>query len=213
MPFRRRKDYELGPLEDEELLAYAVAARDAGEDDAMQEALAILVFRRYDNLVRRAGLKVPKADAEDIASKTIADAIVARFQGTSEGEFWKLVSTILARRVADFLAKRKRSPDEAPLPEEHADDEDVHGDTAAVTQDPTTAIGAQDVVDRRLDELSDLHRRVVALCVFEDLEAKDVAGRVNDEHPDLDPPMSVDNVHQITSRFRKDLRDDLEASS
>ena len=212
MPFRRRKDYELGPLEDEELLAYAVAARDAGETDAMQEALAILVFRRYDNLVRRAGLKVPKADAEDIASKTIADAIVARFQGTSEGEFWKLVSTILARRIADFLEKRKRSLDEAPLPEEHADDEDIHGGPAAVTQDPTTALGAQDVIDRRLDALSDVHRRVVELSVFEDLEAKDVAERVNEEHPGLNPPMSVDNVHQITSRFRKDLRDDLEAS-
>ncbi len=98
------------------------------------------------------------------------------------------------------------------MPEEHADDEHIHGGPAAVTKDPTTAIGAQDVIDRRLDALSDVHRRVVELSVFEDLEAKDVAERVNEEHPGLNPPMSVDNVHQITSRFRKDLRDDLEAS-
>jgi len=119
MPFRRLKDYELDPLPDEELIAYAVAAREAGDSDAMKEALAILVFRRFDDLVRRARLKVPADHAEDIASQTIADAVVTKFKGESVGEFMKLVGPILSRRVADFHDKRSRSVDTSPLPEKN----------------------------------------------------------------------------------------------
>jgi DNA-directed RNA polymerase specialized sigma24 family protein len=211
MPFRRLKDYELSALSDEDLLAYAVAARAAGEADAMGEALAILVFRRYDDLVRRARLKVPPADAEDVAAKTFSDAALSAFQGHSEGEFWKLLSTVLARRVADYYTKREASPETTALPEEHADDEEIHGGPAAVTQDPTTAIPAQDVIDRELAKLSDTHRRVVEVFVLEGCDAAETVARVNAEYPNLAPPMSVDNVHQIASRFRKDLRRALEA--
>ena len=54
------------------------------------------------------------------------------------------------------------------------------------------------------------HRDVVELNVFEDLDATDTANRVNEAHPDLDPPMSETNVHKIVSRFRKCLREKLE---
>ncbi len=50
------------------------------------------------------------------------------------------------------------------------------------------------------------------LYVFEDLGAQETADRVNEEFPDRDTPMTVDNVHKIASRFRKDLRDELEGS-
>jgi DNA-directed RNA polymerase specialized sigma24 family protein len=212
MPFRRRKDYELSTLDDEDLLAYAVDARDAGERDAMGEALAVLAFRRWDNLVRRARLKVPADDAEDVAAKTFSDAALAAFEGRSEGEFWQLLSKVLARRIADYWKKRESSPDTTALPEEHADDEDIHGGPAAVTKDPTTAIPAQDVIDRRLGQLNESHRLVVELVVFEGYDAQSTADHVNQEHRDLTTPMSVDNVHKITSRFRGDLRRDLEDS-
>ena len=39
--------------------------------------------------------------------------------------------------------------------------------------------------------------------------AKETAERVNNSFPDLDPPMTEANVHQITSRFREDLRGSL----
>jgi DNA-directed RNA polymerase specialized sigma24 family protein len=209
MPFRRRTDYELDRLPDDEILAYAVAAREAGDRKAMEDALAILIFRRYDDLVRRARLKVPTEDAEDVAARALSDAALAAFEGASEGEFWKLVSRVLQRRVSDYWEKRERSPDTAPLPEEHADDEDVHGKTAAVSSDPTTAVDAQDVIDEVLGRLNDVHRRVVELSI-EGFSAQEVSARLNAEDPDLDPPMSVDNVHQITSRFRRDLREALE---
>ena len=54
------------------------------------------------------------------------------------------------------------------------------------------------------------HRVVIELNVFEDLDATETAERVNDEFPDLDPPMSEANVHKIVSRFRKCIRGTLE---
>lgn len=213
MPFRRLKDYDLNRLPDEELVAYAVAAREAGEPDAMKEALAILVFRRFDDLVRRARLKVPAADAEDVASKTIGDAIIARFKGVSVGEFMVMVNRILSRRVADFHKKRERTIKAGPLLEEHEGDEGVHGQPGAGVADDTELLDTQDVIDRVKAALSDVHRRVVELNVSEGYTADEVAAKVNAEHAELNPPMSVDNVHKIASRFRKDLRRALEDSA
>ncbi len=67
-------------------------------------------------------------------------------------------------------------------------------------------------MDEVLAKLSDPHRRVVDLFVFERLSAQETVDQVNDEYPDLDPPMSVDNVSQIAKRFRDDLRDLLSES-
>jgi DNA-directed RNA polymerase specialized sigma24 family protein len=212
MPFRRLKDYELANLPDEDLIAYAVAARDAGDVDAMRDALAILVFRRYDDLVRRAKLKVPAGEAEDIAAQTIDEAILVKFRGTSVGEFMKIVGQILRRRIADFLEKRKRTIQAGPLPEENTDDEDVHGRTAGITPDSTGAVEVEDLIERLMANLSPPHRRVVELYVFDALSAEDAADQLNADFPDLDTTMSVDNVHKIASRFRKDLRKALEDS-
>lgn len=212
MAFQRRLQHELDRLSDEELIAYAVEAREAGDLDAMREALSTLVFRRYDDTVRRARLKVPAKDAEDVASQALIDTAMAAFKGESEGEFWKLLSVILKRRIADYLEKKKRRLDETALPEEHADDDDIHGGPAAVTPDPTIAIGAQDIIDQLLDKLNDSHRRVVELFVLLGCDAKETAERVNEAFPNLKTPMSVDNVHQIASRFRDHLREALESS-
>jgi len=210
MEFRRR--YDLGDLSDEELIAYAVAAREASDIDAMREGLGVLNFRRFDDLVRRALIKIPPKDAEDVASQTMNEAVLSRFQGTSVGEFMNLVNRILQRRIADYYGKKERTLDQVPLPEENTEDDEVHGSTAAISPDETTGIGAQDVIDRQFETLSDEHRLVIERYILEDLAAEDAAAKVNEEFADLDPPMSVDNVHKIASRFRKDLRKALEES-
>ncbi len=55
-----------------------------------------------------------------------------------------------------------------------------------------------DAVSRVLARLSDAHRRVVEQVVFEGLAASEVDG------------VSAANVHQITSRFRRALREELD---
>ena len=66
------------------------------------------------------------------------------------------------------------------------------------------------MIEECLEPLSDAHRTVVELNVFQDLDATETAKRVNDALPDLDPPMSEANVHKIVSRFRKCVREKLE---
>jgi len=53
----------------------------------------------------------------------------------------------------------------------------------------------------------------VELYVLDGWAAEEAAAKVNEEFSDLNPPMSVDNVHKIASRFRKELRKALEESA
>lgn len=208
MPFERRLHTELDRLDDEGLIAYAVAAREANDPEAMGDALAVVGNRRQRDLIRRALMKVPEADAEDVAMQALGDALLARFEGTSVGEFVNLVHTVLSRRIADYHDKVDRSVDTTELPEEHRDDEDEsrHRRDAGVSQAEVGRVDAQDVVDQALAGLSAQHRRTAELYVFDDLSAQDAADQVNQEFPDSNPQMSVDNVHKIASRFRKHLR-------
>jgi RNA polymerase sigma factor (sigma-70 family) len=206
MDFERRLPHELDHLNDEELIAYAVAAREAGEVDAMAAALAVIGNRRLSDLTRRARNKVPTQDAEELALQAMGEAVLARFEGTSVGEFVKLMHTVLSRRIADYYEKRERTVETTDLPDEHGDDDDLRRDVA-ISPSETGAVDVQSVIDQALDELSEQHRRVIELYVFEDLSADDTADQVNAEFPDSNPKMSVDNVQQIKARFKKRVRE------
>ena len=56
----------------------------------------------------------------------------------------------------------------------------------------------EDALERVLGRLNDAHRRVVELVVFEGRAAGEIDG------------VSAANVHQITSRFRRALREELD---
>jgi DNA-directed RNA polymerase specialized sigma24 family protein len=212
MDFKRRPTHELDRLSDEELIAYVVAAREAGDGQAIKDGLGVLAHRRIPDLKRRAAIKVPFQDAEDLAMQALGEAVLARFEGSSVGEFMSLVHTILSRRIADHYEKRERTLDTVPLPEEHSGDEEIHHREAAITPDPSGAVGLSDLVERILDGRSDEHQRVIELYVLEDLSAEDTAAQVNEQYPAANPKMSVANVHQIASRFREELRQGLEAT-
>jgi DNA-directed RNA polymerase specialized sigma24 family protein len=207
MAFREMKDYELDGLADEQLIAYVAQAYEAGASDAAKLGLGIFAYRRYDDLVRRALLKMPsRQDAEDVAMQTLRDVFRAAFEGKSVGEAVNLMKTILARRIADWHDSRKFAD---PLPEE-ADDDEKRAPDAATADDDTAVVDVQDAVQQVMAGLqSDHHRQVVEDFVFNGYGAKETAERVNASFPDLDPPMSDQNVHQIASRFRKDLREAL----
>ena len=204
MGFQRR--YDLDRLADERLLDYALAARAAGDRDTMADALARLVFRYRADLVRRASIKVPRADAEEIASETMADAVRASFRGNTIAAFRALVTRILRRRIADYYERRERSVDEVPLADEHGDADGARGPDVAIVPDETAGVLLADLVKRELESLSARHRRAAELYAIEGASAAEAAACVNAEFPDEDPQMSEINVHQIASRFREDLR-------
>src|SRR5581483_11277480 len=118
-----------------------LAARAAGDRDTMADALARLVFRYRADLVRRASIKVPRADAEEIASETMADAVRASFRGNTIAAFRALVTRILRRRIADYYERRERSVDEVPLADEHGDADGARGPAAAARGGGCAAAG------------------------------------------------------------------------
>lgn len=197
---------ELQQLSSDELITYIREASDAARPDCASTALAILCWRHFDDIVRRVRMRVPAADVEDVAMTALLAALKSSFDGVAEGQFVNWLHRIVDRRgIADYYRKRETEPDQTPLPTEHAGEDEIWGDEPA-EQDETGAVDVQSIIDEFLGGLSDAHRDVVEHNVFEDLDANDTADQVNEDHPDLDPPMSQANVHQIVSRFRKCVR-------
>lgn len=210
--FQEKKDYELDRLSDEELIAYLVRARRASNEAAAELALAIFAHRHFDDLARKARKKLPSwADAEDCAQQAIEGTLKAAFRGELAVEALGLLYRILARRVADFHRDRERKPPPDALPEDR-DDDYPHADVATEAE-ATDLVDTVDVIERVVSTRSPEHRMVIDDYVFDGYDATETAARVNDAFPGLNPTMSDQNVHQIASRFRKDLRAALEESS
>ena len=210
MTFKERPEHELALLSDEELIAYVVAARNAGRLDEARNALSIFAFRRLDDLTWRALQKVgSREDAEELAMDTIRGVLESAFSGVSAGEAVNLMKTILARRIADFYRDRERKPPPDALPEEQDDDERRAPDVA-VTEDDKGEVFVRDAIDRERASLRPDHRLVVKLKVFQKYSSKETADLVNQEFPNLDTPMTDQNVDQIATRFRRVMRKELE---
>jgi RNA polymerase sigma factor (sigma-70 family) len=202
--FEELPEHQLGVLTDEQLVDYLRRAREAGRHQAMKPAVAVLVYGYWDSLVNRARLKLRSdADAQDVAAEAIASAIVSAFDGKSVGEFRSWLHTILSRRIADWWEAKEQKLAKAPLPSEHEGDEEVWGREPSVDFEGE-ALFARECVRHALEELEDpRHRRVIDLYVFGQHSASNAAHLVGDG-------MTEANVHQISSRFQRRVRELLE---
>lgn len=204
--FRELPEHHLSGLSDEQLIDYLRAARAAGRHDAMKAAVAVLVYGYHETLRNRARLKLPDADVDDVVSETMASAIASAFAGSSVGEFKSWLHTILSRRIADYHDARSRSPKTTALPSEHEREDEVWGQEPAVEFEGD-AQHARDCLCQAYAELeNDRHGRVIDLYVFGPHSAAETAELVGDA-------MSEANVHQISSRFQKRVRELLEEGS
>ena len=207
--FNCLSESELQRLSSDELIDYIREARDAGCAEAVRAALAILCYRHFDDVKRRIRLRVPAEHVEDQAMVVMLAAIQSAFDGTSIGEFRVWLNRIVARRgIADFHRDREDDPGVGPLPTENLGEDDVWGEEPSES-DEAGRVVVQSVIDECLEGLSESHRDVIEFNVFQDLPAKDTADRVNENHPDLETPMSDQNVHKIVSRFRDCVTDKL----
>lgn len=202
MGFRRRGDDELDTLDNEAIIAYIRAASDAGELEAAQRALAIAVWGNEANVRRRMALRVPAWAVEECAHEALARAFGSSFAGSSVGEFRSWLSTIVDRTAADFYRRADRRPKEAPLPDEHADEDEVWRSEIGFDGGEGAA-EVRIVMAEVLDDMKAEHREVVLLHVIAGHPAQDVCERVGGMQPD--------NVAQIASRFRRTLRAALDA--
>jgi RNA polymerase sigma factor (sigma-70 family) len=200
-PLRARKEHELGRLGDEDLFEYMREARSAGALDAMRTALAVLVFG-YRGIIRlRVMLKVPSQDVDEVTDTAIESAIGSRFDNDSIGEFRSWLNRITDRRIADYHRRREGKPELGPLPGEAGEDDALGPEPA--TEFEETSLDARRALRQALDELRPNHRRVVERYVFAGWSAEETAQEL--------AGMTEANVHQIASRFRRRLRDLLEA--
>jgi RNA polymerase sigma factor (sigma-70 family) len=196
--FQRKPDRELDRLDDEAVIAYVREARAAGDRVAVARAVAILVYGYWRNIERRVRMKVAREHVEDVTADIVASALQSSFEGTSTGEFRAWLGTITKRRIADFHRRAERTPTTVPL----VSDPDESGATEPAAASDEGYIETEDAVARTLGDLSEAHRQVVELVIFDARTAREAAQAV--------PGMTEDNVHQIVSRFRRALRRALE---
>jgi RNA polymerase sigma factor (sigma-70 family) len=200
MTFAPLPDHELHDLDDDALIGYIREARAAGDLPSARRALAFLVYGYERDVVRRLSTRVPRHVVEDLAHEALVRAVAAAFDGTSEGEFRAWLHTIVDRTAADFFRRAERRPRESLLPSEHSG-EDVWSEEPFRESD-AGEVELRIIVDEVMAELSDKHRQVIDLHVFEALSAVETCERIEG--------MSEDNVAQIASRFRARLRERLD---
>jgi RNA polymerase sigma factor (sigma-70 family) len=204
--FQELPELRLTTLSDDELIDYLRQAREAARHDAMRLAVSVLVYGYWDSLVNRARLKLPSADAEDVAGEAVSSAIASAFDGKSIGEFRSWLHTILNRRIADYLEARKRRPRTTRLPSEHRDEEDVWGAEPSVAFEGD-ALFARLCLEQALEEIDDTrHRRVIDVYLLGPHPAASAAELVGGG-------MTEANVHQVASRFQRRFKELLEAGN
>jgi RNA polymerase sigma factor (sigma-70 family) len=177
---------------EDELIAYLLGARAAGDREATGLAVSMLVYGFMGNVQRRVAMKVAPESVEDVAKSVLLSALASPFDGVSVGEFRKWVGTIVQRRIADFHRDPRREIQTGPLPTAHGGDEGVWGEEPTAEFEGDT-VDVQRAIDGAYSELNPLHRQVIDLSIWEDLSAGEVAERLD---------VSPANVHKITQRFR-----------
>lgn len=203
MTFRDRPDEELHQLDDDALVAYGRAARDAGDLAAARRALAFLVYGYEADVHRRVSLRVPRHAADEVTRDVLIRAVAAAFDGRSTGQFRSWMNTIIERTAADYFRTASRRPKETELASEA--DEDVIWSAVPRVDGETREVELRLLVDEILESLNEIHRAVIDLHVFAGYSAREVCDRIDG--------ISEDNVAKIASRFRSRLRERLEETS
>jgi RNA polymerase sigma factor (sigma-70 family) len=211
--FLRLTETELAELDDSELIEYVVGARAAGAPEEAGMALKIFAFGMEEPVrafVRSRLRDQGDSAVDEIVGRSLESSLgsIESLAGSTPQEARAFVFKIARRRIADF--HRKGRPPVSSL-------DDDPGGTAPVPDglrvaDESGEVETSILIEELLAELRDDHRAVVELNVLSGYSARETADLVasrNGAGPD--DSMTEQNVHQIASRFRKELRSRLEA--
>jgi RNA polymerase sigma factor (sigma-70 family) len=212
--FRRLDDLELSRLGDDELVEHALAAREAGDEEAAVAALRVFAFGMQDALL---GFVRSRLDShgdtviEEVAERALEDTVrsIHTLRGRTAQEARAFAFKIARMRIADYHRSGRVRP--ASLDQLLGEEPGGAAGEPGVG-DEADAIDTAIVLEQALGGLRPDHRAVVELFVLSGYSARETAEIVRsrfDGHSD--DSMSEQNVHQIGSRFRKDLRSRLEA--
>lgn len=197
-------------LSDEQIIEKAVVARDAGDQRELIRWVSAFVARRLPMVRGMVCRKVDREqDRDDVVQEVLASALGSAhtIRGEHPGEFVNWLKTITSCRIADFLGRLVRDRERL----ESADtpisrDDGQHQLELPDSEDGYGELEALDVVFRVLVTRSETHQRAIRLRI-EGYPSKEVASVFTEE----DGGMTSANVDQIYSRFRKELKAELDA--
>jgi DNA-directed RNA polymerase specialized sigma24 family protein len=210
--FEPLDDGRLDQKSDEELVAYVAAAFAAGHFETGRRAAGMLTWRLLPLVEARVAAKVPTRHCEDVVGNVLESFVKSAFDGKVIRSARAFIATIAQRRIADFHRAREGDPDQLPLGGEHVGEDDAYGAEESV-EDETEAVALRDAIERVLARRKELHQQVIRLygpeqMGGEDLRAKEVVARMQDDHGET---VSEANVQKIWQRFKEDLEKELSA--
>ena len=206
--FTRLEEMALDRLGDEDLVAYVVAAREAGQPEAGKRATDVLAFRIQPLVEARVAAKVGRDAQEDVVMEVLASFLQSAFDGKVILSVRAFVATIAKRRIADHYRRLERDPEQVPLPG-GGDDDDVWGAEPGA-EDDTSAAGYMDAVERLLADRNEIHQRVIRLYGPEAMNGLDFTGaEVVAALAEQGEEITIANVQQIWHRFKSELEAEL----
>ena len=196
----------LAGLSDQELVDYVAAAHDSGDAEAERAALGYVGLAFEGLMASLIAMKVPKQDRYDVLVEAQISLMKASFQGKAIGELVNFVKTITRRRIADYTDAQAKKKDKTPVFVDGGEDGGI-GKEIAVVGDDTDVHALLDAVEAVLEERSPEHQRVIrlygpdAVPGFRGLSAAETKAEIEADGGSI----SVDNIAQIWSRFKKQL--------
>lgn len=204
--FRELNDAQLAQLPDEELVAYIVRARAAGQEDAALLGAQILAFNHEQEILgwfyNHMGSK-GQVVVEELAAVTIRDAIkwAASFKGETRNEFRGAIYVIARRRRADYLRKKRVDTISFVFEGSEEAEEREFG-----WGDPPASIDDMSIFNQAFAELRKASHKLVILLMLHGIPHKQIADKVTSQFEGTDnDPMSENNATKIISRFNKRL--------
>ena len=200
---RPKTENELATLEDDELIAYAVDARNSDRQDDFRSAVGVFISRRIGLVTFWVGKKADGDEADEIAGKVFVSIFegAGRIKGSRPGEIVEWMRTVTARRIADHYRSKEKQPDISSLDGQPGDE----NEWSKPVGDPDSTGGVElgMVIEEALRQLDEVKREVVELRI-DGYSSKEVAEASRDD--DMTPA----NVDKIFSRFRRTLAGELD---
>ncbi|WDT94067.1 RNA polymerase sigma factor [Thermoleophilum album] len=196
---------DLARLSDEELVEVVREAQAAGDVERARRALEVLLGGYFPHLKKRAQLRLAgdlACHAEDVAQETLSDAtsslLAGKIDASRPGSFRAWLHRVLDRRIDDFFRQHYRRQ-EAQLQDTPLDafEATLSGEDGRFAD----RMHERETLFAELRALNEHHRAVVVAVELRGDAPASVAARI--------PGMTVDNVYQICSRFRRQLQQSL----
>jgi DNA-directed RNA polymerase specialized sigma24 family protein len=195
-------------LGDDQLIAYVLAAREAGKWEVARDALRIFVLGMEGAVrafVRNRLASHGETVADEVAERALEDAIrsIEGLRGQTAGEARAFVFKIARLRIVDF--HRSRRPESTPLAA--LGEGDGPAALAPPVEGEADAVLTSLLLEQAMEGLHRDHRDVVAMFVLFGYTARETADHLSARtDQSVECRLSEQNVHQIGSRFRRDFR-------